>query len=146
MDRFFNLGRGCRFCSLSLRCQKSSPTLLLSIRAFLFDLWTGVNVFFYAEKFQYPFITLVFNFRLLQLSSSSSCRIISTDIPDPLLPPFSIVHCFQQATSRISTQQLYAGSSWSSCLCSSMLRGPQEYFTYEFVPISTVCLVRVWFV
>ena len=28
------------------------------------------------------------------------------------------------------------GYRWSSCLCSSMWRGPQEYVTYEFVPIS----------
>ena len=27
-------------------------------------------------------------------SSSSSCRTISTDIPDPLLPSLSIVHSF----------------------------------------------------
>ena len=25
---------------------------------------------------------------------------------------------------------------WSSCLCSSIWRGPQKYVTYEFVPIS----------
>ena len=30
----------------------------------------------------------------------------------------------------------YAGSSWASCLCSSMWRGPQEYITYELVPTS----------
>ena len=62
--------------------------------------------------------------------SSSSCRTISTDIPDPFSPPFSIVHCFWQvfwSTSHISTELLYVGSSWSSCLCSSMWRGPQGY-------------------
>ena len=32
----------------------------------------------------------------------------------------------------------YVGSSWSSCLCSSMWRGPQEYVTYEFVSTSPV--------
>ena len=30
---------------------------------------------------------------------------------------------------------LYIGSSWSSYLCSSMWRGPQEYVTYELVPM-----------
>ena len=38
-------------------------------------------------------------------------------------PPLLIVHCFRQvlrATSRIGTELLYVGSSWSSCLCSSM--------------------------
>ena len=67
---------------------------------------------------------------------SSSCRTISTDIPDPLSPLFSIVHCFRQVfrvTSRIGTEMLYVGSSWSSCLCSFMWRGPQEYITYEFI-------------
>ena len=59
--------------------------------------------------------------------SSSSCRAISTDIPGPFSPPFSIVHCFWQvfkATSCISIELLYVGSSWSSSLCSSMWRGP----------------------
>ena len=31
------------------------------------------------------------------------------------------------------TELLYLVSSGSSCLCSSMWRGPQEYITYEFV-------------
>ena len=55
--------------------------------------------------------------------SSSSCRAISTDIPDPLSPPLLIAHCFRQvlrATSRIGTDLLYVGSSCSSCLRSSM--------------------------
>ena len=55
--------------------------------------------------------------------SSSSCHTISMDIPDPLLPLLPIVHCSQQvlkATSCIGTELLYVGSSWSSCICSSM--------------------------
>ena len=59
--------------------------------------------------------------------------------PGPSSGPFSIVHCFRQvfrATSRIGTELLYVGSSWSSCLCSSMWKGPKEYVTYEFVFIS----------
>ena len=78
-------------------------------------------------------------FILLTSSSSSSGRAISTDIPNPFLPPISIVHRFRQVlkvTSRISTLLLYEGSSWSSCLCSSMWRSPQEYITYEFVSSS----------
>ena len=69
-------------------------------------------------------------------SSSSSCHTISTDIPDPLSPPLPIVYCFQQvfrATYCIGIELLYVNSSWSSCLCSAMSRGPQEYITYEFV-------------
>ena len=73
------------------------------------------------------------------ITSSSLCRTISTDIPDPFSSPFFIVHYFQQvfqATYRIVTELLYIGSSWSSCLRSSMWRGPQEYITYEFFPTS----------
>ena len=70
-------------------------------------------------------------------SSSSSCHAISTDIRDPLSPPLPIVHCFRQvlrATAHIGRELLYVGSSWSSSLCTSMWRGPQEYITYELVP------------
>ena len=38
-----------------------------------------------------------------------------------------------KAISCISTELLYIGSSWSSCLCPFMWRGPQEYVAYEFV-------------
>ena len=74
------------------------------------------------------------------LSSSSSCHAISTDIPDRFLPHLPIVYCFRQilrAKSRIGTELLYVGSNWTSCLCSSMWRGPQEYITHELVPISS---------
>ena len=63
------------------------------------------------------------------LTSSSSCRANSTDITDPLSPPLPIVHCFRQvfrATSHIGTELLYIGSSWSSCLCSTMWKGPHN--------------------
>ena len=46
-----------------------------------------------------------------------------------LSPPLPIVHCFRQVflvTSCIDTELLYVGSSWLSCLCSSMWKGPQE--------------------
>ena len=72
----------------------------------------------------------------IELSSSSSCRAISTDIPDPFSPSFPIVHCFRQVVrfkSRIGTELLYVGSSWSYSLWSSMWRCPQEYIIYEFV-------------
>ena len=75
----------------------------------------------------------------IELSSSSSSSAISTISPDPLSPPLPIVHCFRQvlrATSRIGTELLCVGSSRSSCLCTSMWRGLQEYITYELVPTS----------
>ena len=36
----------------------------------------------------------------------------------------------------ILCQLLYVSSSWSSCLCSAMWRGPLEYITYELAPTS----------
>ena len=38
-----------------------------------------------------------------------------------------------KAISFIDTELLYIGFSWSSCLCSSMWRGPPDYITEEFV-------------
>ena len=64
---------------------------------------------------------------------------MSMDISDPLLPLLPITLCFWlvlRATSRIGTVLLYGGSSWSSCLCSAMWRGPPEYITYELFPTS----------
>ena len=73
----------------------------------------------------------VFNFttclRLKCPSSSSSCRAIGTDIPDPFSPPLPIVHRFQKvlrATPHILTELLYVGSSWSPCFHLAMCRGP----------------------
>ena len=69
-------------------------------------------------------------------SSSSSCRVTSTDISDPLSPPLPIVHRFRQvlrATPNILTELLYVGSRWSPWFCSAMWRGPLEYITYELV-------------
>ena len=80
----------------------------------------------------------VLTFKLYS-SSSSSRHAINTNIPDPLLPPLLLVHCFQQVfrvTSCIGKELLDVGSSWSSCLCSSMWSGPQEYIPYELVPTS----------
>ena len=58
---------------------------------------------------------------------SSSCRTISTDIPDLLLPLLPIVHRFWlvlRATSCILTELLYVGLSWLPCFCSVMWGGP----------------------
>ena len=86
------------------------------------------------------------------VNSSSSCRAISTDIPDALSPPLPIVHCFQQVlstTSRIGTELLYVCLSWLSCLYTSMWRGPQEFIPYELVPtspaMSPACLILIVF-
>ena len=69
-----------------------------------------------------------------------SCRAISVDIPDPLSPHLPMVHCFRlilRAIYRIGTELLYLGSSWTSCLCSSIWMSPQEYITYELIPTSS---------
>ena len=63
---------------------------------------------------------------ILYKSSSSSCLSAGTDLPEPLSPPVSIVHCSWKvfkATSCIDTELLYIGSRWSSSLCSSMWKG-----------------------
>ena len=76
--------------------------------------------------------------------SSSSCHAISTNIPDPFLPSFSIVHCFQlvfRATSRIGTELSYVGSIWSFCLSSSMWRGMSLMSLSLLLQQSPVCLV-----
>ena len=75
------------------------------------------------------------------IQSSSWCHTNSIDIPDPFLPPFSIIHCLWQVfrhTSHICTELLYVGPSWSSFLClyMCMWRGRQVYVTYEFAPTS----------
>ena len=113
----------------------------------------GSNKTYLAIK-TYPSLTLtlththVYIYIYIYISSSSR-RAISTGIPDPLSPLFSIVHCFRQvlrATFHIGTELLYVGSSWLSCLCLSKWRGPQEYFSYEFVLTSPVRVLHVWFV
>ena len=68
---------------------------------------------------------------------------------NPLLPPVSIVHHSREvfeATTCLGTELLYIGSSWSSCLSSSMWRVPQEYVTNVFVltsPALPPCLVHL---
>ena len=75
-------------------------------------------------------------------SSSSSCRAASRDLSESLLPPASIILHSRwwwwlwgafKAISCIGTELLYIGSSWSSCFCTSMWRGPLEYIAYRFV-------------
>ena len=67
----------------------------------------------------------------------ASCRSVSIDLPGPLSPPVSIVHCSRevfQATSCIGTELLYISSSGSSNLCSS------QHTCYN---VEVVC-VSIW--
>ena len=76
---------------------------------------------------------------LRKVSSSSSCRAGSTDIPDPLSSLLPIVHRSRQVlrtTPRILTQLLNVCSCWSSCFCTAMCGGPWEYISYDFIPAS----------
>ena len=112
--------------------------MYLYVYAFIY---TCVNIYIYIfiSIYIYVNIPIYIHTYIYIYMLSSSCHAISTDISDSLLLPFSIVYCFRQvlnATSRIGTELLYIGSSWSSCFCSSMLNYPQEYVTYEFVPTS----------
>ena len=82
--------------------------------------------------------------------SSLSCRSASTGFPDTLSQPVSIVHRSREvfkATSCIGTEQLYIGSSWSSCLCSSMWRCMSLMSSSLLLQQCPTCLVRLtWIV
>ena len=68
-----------------------------------------------------------------------SCHAASTDLPDPLSPPLSIVHRSGEVfkiISSIGTELLYIGSSWSSYIYSFMWSCLQLYITYDFVRTS----------
>ena len=65
-------------------------------------------------------------------SSSSSCRAASTVIPDPLSPLLPIIHRLRWVF-KVTSCVLYVGSCWSSCFCTSICGGPQEYIAYELV-------------
>ena len=111
---------------------------------FLMSKFAYITVFFcsllsFPWKLMKLITEIILYIFMFAVSSSSSGRTISTDIPDPFSPPLSIVHRFRQvfrATSCIGTELLYVGSSWTSCLCSSMWTGPLVYVAYEFVPPS----------
>ena len=63
----------------------------------------------------------------IYISSSSSCRAASTDIPDPVSPLLPIIHRLRQVfrvTSCVLTSLLYVSSSWSSCFCTTICGGP----------------------
>ena len=85
------------------------------------------------------------------MSSSSLCHAISRNIPDPLLPPLLIIHCFRQvfrATSHVGTELLYVGLNWSSCLCLSMWRGPLEYVLCGYLCDNIILILWLvhWFI
>ena len=93
-------------------------------RSFFYQNFVTTNTVIYIYIYIYIYI------------SSSSCRTASTDIPDPLSPLLPIIHRLRQVfrvTSCVLTLLLYVSSCWSSCFCSSICGGPQEYLAYELV-------------
>ena len=105
----------------------SSSLILQQCPACLFRLTWIVFVMGGRWPYSWCYIAKVINKRRIlfsyAVSSSSSCRAASTDIPDPLSPLLPIVHRLRQVfrtTSRILTQLLYVCSSWSSCFCSAI--------------------------
>ena len=112
----------CNWITRRLRCHKKTEKKTITLKCSCYK-YEYVVAYIYIHIYIYI----------------SSCRAISMDIPDPLSSLLPIVHWFGQilrVTSRIGTELLYVGSSWSSCLFTSMWGGPQEYITYELVPTS----------
>ena len=69
-------------------------------------------------------------------TSSSSCHVASKELTEPLAWPVSIVHFYREVfrvMPCICIELLYIDYCWSSCICSSIWRGPKEYIAYEFV-------------
>ena len=81
--------------------------------------------------------------------SLSSCHAISTDIPDPLSPYVPIVHYFQlilRATTRIGTELLYEGSSWTLVFarpCKGVHRSTSLMSSSRLFQQCPACLVRL---
>ena len=98
-------------------------------------------------EYSYHAVHMLVICRILSVSSSSSssCRAASTDIPDALSPLLPIVHRFWQR-SRILTELLYVGSSWSSCFCSAIWGGSIGEHHLWARPCFSSSVLHVWFV
>ena len=84
-------------------------------------------------------------------SSSSSCHAASTDLPDPLSPPISIVHHSREvfmATFCIGTELFCIGSNWfylSLIVHVNGSTGLYRLWVCLYFPRCTACLVRlIW--
>ena len=93
-----------------------------------------------------PYLTNLSSCFYLKHTSSSSCRAISTALLHLLPPPLSYhSRLVFRAISCIGTELLHVRPIWTSCLCSSIWGGPQEYVTYEFISNSlAVSRSMIW--
>ena len=86
--------------------------------------------YYFHNKKKYKMFWIVWGrviYIYIYISSSSSYRAGSTDIPDPLSPLLPIVHRPRQVfrtTSCILTQLLNVRSCWSSCFCAAVCGDP----------------------
>ena len=141
---------GCCFCIFFKRKQR--------VHQFCLDIYDTSASFFFLSNFPWyitkqSLLTLQFPCNSVYLpnslksSSSSSCCASSTDLPDPLSPPVSIV--YQHPVGFVGyilyrdRAVEYIVFSWSSCLCSFMWSGPREYVAYKFVHTSPTVSSRV---
>ena len=74
--------------------------------------------------------------RLIKIRNSSSLTHHQHGYPCPFLPTLLYRPLFPAGLQQCIPYRHRAAYVRSSCLCSSMWRGPQEYVTYEFVPTS----------
>ena len=102
-----------------------------------FHIQTLTHTHTHTHTYIYIYIyTCVYIYIYTQSVTSTSCRAASTELPDPLSQLVPIIHRPRdvfKATSCITTELLYIGSSWLPSPCSSVWWGPQEYIAFEFV-------------
>ena len=94
---------------ISVCKQKTGVILYLKVRKLH---WLYAYIYIFCIVISSKFKKIFF----LLLSNHHHVQAISMDIPDPLSPPLSIIHCFRQVlrdTSCIGTELLYVGSSWN---------------------------------
>ena len=119
--------------------------ILLKTKTIIISVW---NVSHFIAKF-------TFHIEWPLSSSSSSCHAINADIPGPLSPSLSIVHCFWLvfgAASRIATDLLYvvlAGCPSFVRPCEGVHRSTSLMSSSRLLqqsPACLVCLILIVFV
>ena len=98
-------------------------------------LWQIFNIYIYIYIYMYNVRTFNFSFFLSIIDGMiiKQCFLIRKNC---FLKKNSTEKVRKFFPAGIYTELLYKGSSWSSWLCSSMWRCPQEYIAYELVSTS----------